>query len=545
MRFLKSFFIMFKAVKLPLQHVIRKREYIVRINELVLNTHSIVCRGTLLLKLFLLYRYESTGSLPAINKRLIECCLRVQYPQTNKGRKPNEGSQQIRNDVRQFYETHFKPICFGKTPSSRRMGNVLNYETERILTQYETNIKEHYFDYLKTYTRWSFFKDKTAPINTIVGDLVNVNKSQQTFKSPRVYHAWIVANKVHLLPNCDRFKNDNVAYDLKAEPLKYLQCMVYMMKRFQWDESTIPYNPFPLRTTCVPSHITLDTQTIANLLYDGRNKTSYVKTKLTPERKSEIWGNYFHTDGKCFRTKRNRSLSFHHMIHTDGVSCTLLFSKGTPVTKQNAADESIPYVSHADQKDGRKVIGIDPGVCDLIYCVDGEEKKFNKLRYSQDQRRKETKVKKYRKIADDKKPPAVKEAETTLSSYNKKSITFDTFRRYCAAKMQANHVCISHYKGELFRKLKVNLYLNAQKSEQRLINKFKEKFGTDCLLAWGNYSRGRGFKHKESTKGNGLRRLFVRNGFITLIIIKQQQQNNTILKFVVFCGCVCVSLSFF
>ncbi len=182
------------------------------------------------------------------------------------------------------------------------MGNVLSYEAERIITQYETNIKEHYFHYLKAYTR-SFFKDKTAPINAIVGDLVNVNKSQQAFKSPLVYHAWIEANKVHLLPNCDRFKKDNVAYDLKAEPLKYLQCMVYMMKRFQCDESKIPYNPFPLRTTCVPSHITLDTQTIANLLYE----TSYVKTKLTPERKSEIWTDYFHTDAKCFRMKRNRS----------------------------------------------------------------------------------------------------------------------------------------------------------------------------------------------------------------------------------------------
>jgi hypothetical protein len=43
-------------------------------------------------------------------------------------------------------------------------------------------------------------------------------------------------------------------------------------------------------------------------------------------------------------------------------------------------------------------VGIDSGKCDLIYCVDDCNKEANKFCYSQDQRRKETKKKKYSKI---------------------------------------------------------------------------------------------------------------------------------------------------
>mgnify|MGYP007006549820 CR=1 FL=1 len=46
----------------------------------------------------------------------------------------------------------------------------------------------------------------------------------------------------------------------------------------------------------------------------------------------------------------------------------------------------------------KKIVAIDPGKCDLIYCVDSDNKESNKFRYSQDQRRKETKIKKYNKI---------------------------------------------------------------------------------------------------------------------------------------------------
>ena len=34
----------------------------------------------------------------------------------------------------------------------------------------------------------------------------------------------------------------------------------------------------------------------------------------------------------------------------------------------------------------KTIVGVDPGKCDIIYCVDGDNKQAKTFRYSQDQR---------------------------------------------------------------------------------------------------------------------------------------------------------------
>ena len=46
----------------------------------------------------------------------------------------------------------------------------------------------------------------------------------------------------------------------------------------------------------------------------------------------------------------------------------------------------------------KNIVAIDPGKCDLLFCVDSSDAEANQYRYSQDRRRKETKSKKYGKI---------------------------------------------------------------------------------------------------------------------------------------------------
>ena len=48
----------------------------------------------------------------------------------------------------------------------------------------------------------------------------------------------------------------------------------------------------------------------------------------------------------------------------------------------------------------KKIVGIDPGKCDLLYCVSEEDGKLQKFRYSNVQRVKETKSKHYSKIIE-------------------------------------------------------------------------------------------------------------------------------------------------
>ena len=74
---------------------------------------------------------------------------------------------------------------------------------------------------------------------------------------------------------------------------------------------------------------------------------------------------------------------FHHMIETDGISCTLLLlrkdliGKRLPMMKKGLSTET--YIDDLDDYyslQNKKIVGIDPGLCDLIYCVNNMEIAF-------------------------------------------------------------------------------------------------------------------------------------------------------------------------
>ena len=106
---------------------------------------------------------------------------------------------------------------------------------------------------------------------------------------------------------------------------------------------------------------------------------------------------FFRTERKMFH---KTGFSFHHMVSTDGIGLSILFlrhdlvGKKLPMMKKGISkelyiDELDNYSTLQDKKD----IGIDPGKSDLIYCVHYASKDANVFRYSQNQHRKETKIK--------------------------------------------------------------------------------------------------------------------------------------------------------
>lgn len=148
-----------------------------------------------------------------------------------------------------------------------------------------------------------------------------------------------------------------------------------MMKHIEQEGFSIN-NVFPLRSDIIPKHITLDSTTIVNLLLrkDQGKKDDYLSKGNLKKRKSEIWGFFFRTQRKCFKRE---GYSFHHMMETDGVSCSILlirddlidkFSKpkNTSISKELYIDE-LDYYTPLQNK---KIVAIDPGKCDIIYCVD-------------------------------------------------------------------------------------------------------------------------------------------------------------------------------
>ena len=78
-----------------------------------------------------------------------------------------------------------------------------------------------------------------------------------------------------------------------------------------------------------------------------------------------------------------------------------------------------------------------------------------------------------------------------------------------------NYYLLSYYEKDLYRKLKWYSYINQQKSEARMINNFKKKFGDEnnTLVCFGDWEQQKQMKYKEPTKGKGMRTIFKRAGY--------------------------------
>ena len=77
------------------------------------------------------------------------------------------------------------------------------------------------------------------------------------------------------------------------------------------------------------------------------------------------------------------------------------------------------------------------------------------------------------------------------------------------------------YEKEVYRKLKWHAFVNRRRSEDRMVNNFRKKFGKaeDIVIGWGDWSQGEGqMKFLEPTKGIGMRKIFRRVGYTVLLV---------------------------
>ena len=157
---------------------------------------------------------------------------------------------------------------------------------------------------------------------------------------------------------------------------------------------------------------------------------------------------------------------------------------------------------------------------DLLYCVEGDAKDQTKFRYTQDQRRKETKAKKYRDYLQERKQEkvgdkSVVEWEAEMSAFNRKTTDFTKFKAYIQKKNELNARLAPFYNAYIFRKLKLGSYMRRQITEARLLSRFKKLFGgpEETVIAIGDFEQRKHRKFKEPVKGKGFRTLFRKAGY--------------------------------
>ena len=157
--------------------------------------------------------------------------------------------------------------------------------------------------------------------------------------------------------------------------------------------------------------------------------------------------------------------------------------------------------------------------------MDDASKDANVFRYSQDQRRKETKMKKYNNIILAMKTNKIEgktiiEYETELSHFNRKSLQISKYKEYLQEKNRINHILFGFYRKELFRKLKFGKYINIKRNEQKMISNFRKMYGNpdEVVICIGDWEQRKQMKYKEPTLGKGMRTLFRKNNYKVFLV---------------------------
>jgi hypothetical protein len=545
----------FKSTKTSLKSILKHTELnTTKINDVVIKAHKIVIHTLQFIKLHLLHHYETNNHiLPEIDKVYILNVMKIVCGEkhTNTGRPPNKETIELHEKLILFYNQHYKPYTQPEELDYEYMNNILTYLSEDIMTMYENNIQLHYVDYMERFVNVVWRKkmlvekirkifptkrEKEARIRhlekelrKIKNDLLNVDNSL-AYTSKPYYHSWITQQKKHILPNKEKFQKQSIYYDLKCKPMDYFPCMIAMMKQVENELETIS-NVFPLRSSIAPGYIRLDTITLVYLLLrkEQGNKTDFNNKGNTKKHEDKIWNFFFRTEKKVFR---KTDFSFHHMISTDGVGVSILFirddlvGKRLPSARKGVSTELyIDELNDYSALQDKKIVGVDPGKEDLIYCVDDASKDANIFRYSQNQRRKETKMKKYNNIILAMKTNKIQgntiiEYETELSNFNRKTLDITKFKEYIQSKNRTNHILFGFYAKQLFRKLKFGRYINTKRSEIKMISNFQKIFGNpdEVVICIGDWEQKKQMKFKEPTLGKGMRTLFRKNKYKVFLV---------------------------
>jgi hypothetical protein len=536
-----------KTVKTSLKSIAKNDLVVEKLAEVAVMANKIVIHTLQFMKLYLIHCYDTDKPFPKVGRNLVKCFMKVLCEPPKQGRKPSEATIDCKAELDVFYREHYAPFTH-EALRYTHMNTMLDYLADSITTIYENNIEQRIVSYIERFVNVSWKKrevveminstkqtdeQKKTLITKLCGNLRKVKNDllhpEANKTSPVLYHRWIDEVKAYIIPHRELQKG-TVYYDVKCSPQDYLRGMVYMMKAVE-KAGVCMSNVFPLRREIAPKYVPIDTTTLIHILMDKTtgNKEFYLTKGNLVIHQAEIWNIFFKTNKQFFHQDARHNYQFASMIETDGVGCSILLvredlkGKRKMTTQKCASGEK--YIDELDDYSslqGKNVVGIDPNMGDLIHCCDNNEKTF---RYTQDQRRKETKQKKYRDIIQDKKKDVIAgktvvEWETELSFHNSRTLDFVKFKAYIKKKNEINLKLMPFYEQRLFRKLRLGSFFMRQQTEERMRQRFESIFGKpeDTIIGFGDYEQKSHMKYKEPVKGKGFRNLFRRYGYLVFLV---------------------------
>jgi len=558
-----------KTIKNNINNVLKDKAVLPIINDLVIRTNKIVIHSCNFIKLYCIYLSENNLEFPLIDKNFICDVFKVVTKRKdNRGATPEKYYSVLLKNLYKFYNEHYITTIYdNEIIYYDKLSYILAYEAIDIEKNINNNIQEHFITHINQFVNHSFnlkeqkdeikkikdkevrkerYKSLTNEFKKVKDDLVSLTND---LNADEKYHSWIKEHKKHIVPNKPNFDKDSIYYDLHSNTKDYLKSFIYINIQLEKlndilleDTEDIDkvkqiklFNILPLRSNIIPKNICIDTCALISNFLGDEGTTTHFKNYKKETNQFKLWNRVLKLDSKMF--KKN-NYEFNYMIRTDGISVSILFirtdNQGMSLKYYNPNNKPIDNTKYiekefiTDELRSKKIVCVDPGCSDLIYCGSKDnDGNLETFRYTQNQRRLETRTKKYNKIIEEVNNTTfingknIKEIESVLSSHNKKTCNYDKFNNYLIEKNKLNLLLFSHYEKTFFRKFKLNRYINTQKSESKMIKNFTKKFGepNDVLFIMGDYDKGSSnIGGLEPTICKKFRRIFKNAGFRTYLV---------------------------
>ena len=489
------------------------------------------------------------------------------------------------------------------------MSHSLAYAAEQLAASYETNIVEHYPEYVGRIVRESlaripeieFAKDQATKA---VDDVLLYRTGQDARCRVPEYNEWIERNRRFLIPDrSDTFLD--LTEHLSSKPWDFLPYMVRINLMLE-DLPQVPerrqhrlFSPLIVRKSFVPGHMTIDTTALAHLLFEDKcdiqafkdfymavhgvelvnltNKASLAasyasltgRANVSKEEEAQhaqrIWEYVCHLDpskdkhaARVLRQERpstsDKPFRFGRMVRTDGYNVSVLMTTAVDTLGRKRAarkrTEEMPWLNEKTPVDVRQQVltRIQSGDAVLTACDPGKgniatfrDNQGRTLIYTKARRDRECRFKKTSERTANSSScrvlkgltlrwidpttgqdvemisPTVSDVCTKyLSRFTAKTCDANSFDAYIKARAEVERQLRPFYESAFFRHQKYSVYLAKKASEDRLIDRIRNKFGGAAsrdnrqqaiFIAWGNWGkRPNAIKGTGSTPGIGLRR---------------------------------------
>ena len=562
----------FKSIKTSLKSIIKNSETQKKINNLVIRVNDIVIDTYQFIKLFILKKLNTTQAIPNIDINFIKYCMSTLGNRDNRGKKTVETP--LLQEIQKFYTDEFQPINNHQKYDFINLSYIFPYVYTSIHTSIMNNIKEHFAKRLSKFISifGGIYYDKNYK-----GKHKNKNSDEYIKEKKSLLYKvkkCILENTIEKMPEImitwyntvkDNLKVDNIeksmAYDCKTKNgwNKYISLTYYINNEFEKYNDLIYkeiellqkkadkakkeetknkysdkikeknskiiklYQIMPLRNSCIPKYLFIDSASLANIFSDKGSKGELLED--LKNNRNKIWNTYFNMNKSIFKLK---DYNFNYTLVTDGIGCSLHFKhknyKGSNEENANNFETNdLHYIDDLSDKQleefkNKKIITADPGKKYLLYMSDNEN---NVLKYSSGQRSMESLNTRNRRIKhkNKKQKQDILDAETELSKYNCKTNDYQKFKEYIKEKYKCNKIIKKYYEEEINRKLNWRTKTYRQRSEDKFLNNIEKTYGNkdDMLICIGDWSNKNTIKGLGSTMGIGLKRLVAKK-YNTILI---------------------------